>query len=106
MIEKRSLRLRLGQREPAKVYIQESDLPLPMASDGTYAAAMVTVEDMTAFVDRLMREFDAAANMDWQLIDWGKATVEQTSSLSKEFENFVGMHIGADIVRGNRKFSW
>jgi hypothetical protein len=56
-----------GQREPAKVYVQESDLPLilPMASDGTYAAAMASVSDMKAFVDRLTRESDAAVNMDW-----------------------------------------
>jgi len=60
-----------GQREPARIYIQESDLPLilPMASDGTYTAAMATVGDMKIFVDRLMRESDAAANMDWWPID-------------------------------------
>jgi hypothetical protein len=60
-----------GQREPARIYIQESDLPLilPMASDGRYAAAMGSVEGMKALVDRLMRQSDAAANMDWQLID-------------------------------------
>ncbi|MGY4508198.1 hypothetical protein [Bradyrhizobium sp. USDA 3650] len=60
-----------GQREPARLYIQESNLPLilPMASDGTYAAAMATVDDMNTFVDRLMRKFDAAANMDWWLVD-------------------------------------
>ncbi|WP_454649216.1 hypothetical protein [Bradyrhizobium liaoningense] len=60
-----------GQREPARLYIQETDLPLilPMASDGTYAAAMTTVDDMNAFVDRLMRKSDAATNMDWWLVD-------------------------------------
>jgi hypothetical protein len=60
-----------GQREPAKLYIQESDLPLilPMASDGSYAAAMVSVEGMKALVDRVMKQADAAANMDWQFID-------------------------------------
>ena len=60
-----------GQREPARIYIQETDLPLilPMASDGTYAAAMATVDDMNVFVDRLMRKSDAAANMDWWLVD-------------------------------------
>ncbi|MBV8891627.1 hypothetical protein [Bradyrhizobium sp.] len=60
-----------GPREPAKIYIQESDLPLilPKASDGTYAAAMATVDDMNAFVERLMKEADAAANMDWWLVD-------------------------------------
>ena len=56
-----------GQREPAKIYIQESDLPLilPMASDGRYAAAMASAEDMKVLVDRLMKQSDAAANMDW-----------------------------------------
>jgi hypothetical protein len=56
-----------GQRKPASIYIQESDLPLihPMASDGTYAAAMTTIDDKKVFVDRLMKEADAAANMDW-----------------------------------------
>jgi hypothetical protein len=56
-----------GRREPARIYLQEHDLPLilPMASDGTYAAAMATVNDMNVLVDRLARESDAAANMDW-----------------------------------------
>ena len=58
-IEKFVAYLWSGRREPARLYIQESDLPLflPMASNGTYAAAMATVDDMNAFVDRLMREF-------------------------------------------------
>jgi hypothetical protein len=56
-----------GRRQPARLYIQETDLPLilPMASDGTYTAAMATVDDMNAFVERLMKEADASANMDW-----------------------------------------
>jgi hypothetical protein len=60
-----------GQREPAKIYIQESDLPLilPMASDGRYAAAMASVEDMKVLVDHLMKQSDAAANMDWPLME-------------------------------------
>jgi len=40
-----------------------------MASDGSYAAAMANVVDMNAFVDRLIRKFDAAANMDWWLTE-------------------------------------
>ncbi len=38
-----------GAREPARIYIQESELPLilPHASDGTYSAAMASTEDMT-----------------------------------------------------------
>jgi hypothetical protein len=60
-----------GGREPARIYIQDSALRLflPMASDGTYAAAMTTVDDMNALVDRLMKETDASANMDWWQID-------------------------------------
>lgn len=60
-----------GKREPARLYILESDLPLilPMASDGTYAAAMATVDDMNTFVNSLMRKFDAAANMNWWPVD-------------------------------------
>jgi hypothetical protein len=60
-----------GEREPARIYIQESDLPLvlPMARDGTYAAAMATVDKMNEFVDHLTRRSDAAANMDWWLMN-------------------------------------
>ncbi len=60
-----------GQREPARIYIQQAGLPLilPMASDGTYAAAMASVNDMNSLVDRLMKECDAAANMDWGHIE-------------------------------------
>jgi hypothetical protein len=67
-IEKFIVYLWSGPREPARIYIQESDLPLilPMASNGTYGAAMATVDDMNAFVERLMKEADAAANMDWR----------------------------------------
>jgi hypothetical protein len=58
----------LGAREPARIYlIEDSTIPtiLPMASDGTYAAAMQSVENMRSFVDRLTTAFDDAANMDW-----------------------------------------
>ena len=60
-----------GPRAPARSYIQESDLPLilPMASDGRYAAAMATVDDMEAFIRRLMHQFDASSNMDWALMN-------------------------------------
>jgi hypothetical protein len=56
-----------GPRAPAKHYIQESSLPLilPMASDGTYRAAMASVESMKAFVDYETRRWDDAGNMDW-----------------------------------------
>jgi hypothetical protein len=56
-----------GAREPARIYIQESDLPLvlPYASDGTYSAAMASVRAMTEYVDRTGKEWDRAANMEW-----------------------------------------
>jgi hypothetical protein len=56
-----------GPREAARLYIQESGLPLilTMAQDGTYKAAMSSVEDMSELVAGLSREADDAANMDW-----------------------------------------
>jgi hypothetical protein len=56
-----------GRRAPARVYLEETSLPtiLTMASDGTYASAMRSVEEMEEFVDALTRQLDNAANMDW-----------------------------------------
>ena len=56
-----------GQRAPARIYIQESDLPLilPCASDGTYSAAMASVQAMTEYVHHQTEEWDRASNMDW-----------------------------------------
>jgi hypothetical protein len=56
-----------GSREPARIYIQDSDLPLilPMAQDGTYKLAMSSIAEMISFVDHLSARFDNAANMDW-----------------------------------------
>lgn len=56
-----------GPREPAKIYIQRSELPIimTMIADGSYATAMTSVESMESFVDHLSGEFDRAANMDW-----------------------------------------
>jgi hypothetical protein len=56
-----------GPREPARMYIQDSDLELilPMASDGTYARAMASSEAMQDLIDRLHYMWDQAANMDW-----------------------------------------
>jgi hypothetical protein len=56
-----------GVRTPARVHLEDVALPtiLPLASDGTYAAAMRSAEDMQEFVERLGRSFDRAANMDW-----------------------------------------
>jgi hypothetical protein len=66
-IEKFIAYLWSGQRKPAQIYIQESSLPLilPKASDGTYAAAMASVNDMQDFVDHLSKQRDDAGNMDW-----------------------------------------
>jgi hypothetical protein len=56
-----------GSREPARIYIQDYNLPLilPMAQDGTYKKAMASVSEMTSFVEHLSAQFDNAANMDW-----------------------------------------
>lgn len=56
-----------GKRGPAKLYIQESDLPLILtfAADGTYQKAMKSTKSMKDFLDRLCYEFDQAANMDF-----------------------------------------
>lgn len=56
-----------GHRAPAKLYIQDSYLPviLTYAANGTYAQAMVSTEEMDSFVTHLSNESDRAANMDW-----------------------------------------
>jgi hypothetical protein len=56
-----------GEREPAQIYIQETELPLilPCASDGTYSSAMASKEDMQRYVDHMTDQWDKAANMDW-----------------------------------------
>jgi hypothetical protein len=56
-----------GEREPAKLYIQESDLPLILtyAADGTYQKAMNSAKDMEEFVDYLHAQWERAANMDF-----------------------------------------
>lgn len=56
-----------GPRAPARLYVQESQLPiiLPHATDGLYARAMHSLDEMTALVDHLSHEWDRAANMDW-----------------------------------------
>jgi hypothetical protein len=56
-----------GARAPARIYLQEWDLPLilPMATDGTYARAMSSVDEMNEFAEYLGNESDNAANMDW-----------------------------------------
>ena len=56
-----------GARTPAKLYIQESGLPLILtqAADGTYADAMSSEEAMTEFMDYQMALHDRYANMDF-----------------------------------------
>jgi hypothetical protein len=56
-----------GGREPAKIYIQETELPLilPYASDGAYSSAMASKKDMQRYVDQMTERFDNAVNMDW-----------------------------------------
>lgn len=56
-----------GDREPARIYIQDCELPLILtyAKDGTYAQCMISVEEMEAFADHLSREMDRHANMDF-----------------------------------------
>lgn len=55
-----------GALVPARHYLF-SDLPsiLSYATDGTYARAMQSEEDILSFVDGLTRRFEQAANMDW-----------------------------------------
>lgn len=56
-----------GDRAPAKLYIQDSYLPiiLTYAANGTYAQAMTSTEEMNSFITHLSHEVDRAANMDW-----------------------------------------
>lgn len=56
-----------GEREAARIYIQDWSLPIimTMARDGTYATAMRSPEDMEAFARYLGEKMDNSANMDW-----------------------------------------
>ncbi len=56
-----------GSRAPARIYLEEYDLPtiLTMASDGSYVSAMQSVDHMEEFAEHLSRSFDIAADMDW-----------------------------------------
>jgi hypothetical protein len=55
-----------GDLAPAKLYLQEADLPiiLTYASDGTYQGAMTSLEAMESLVEGMTHEIDRAANMD------------------------------------------
>lgn len=52
---------------PAMHYIQECELPtiLPYAANGTYGTASESIEFMQEFAEKIMWDFDNAANMDW-----------------------------------------
>ncbi len=56
-----------GDRAPIRLYVQDSGLPtiLTFAADGTYKAAMVSLEAMKELIDQLNYHIDLAANMDW-----------------------------------------
>lgn len=56
-----------GEREPARIYLQRTSLPviLTMADDGTYARAMRSCEEMENLAEHLVGEWDRSANMDW-----------------------------------------
>jgi hypothetical protein len=67
LIERFITHLWSGARAPARIYIQESGLPLILtyASNGTYRKAMQSLPDMESFTDALAHEFDLSANMDF-----------------------------------------
>ncbi|MDP8259549.1 MAG: hypothetical protein P9L96_00875 [Candidatus Gygaella obscura] len=67
VIEKFIDHLWSGEREPARLYIQENNMPtiLTMAANGHYSQAMNSVEDMKEFLDYFGHEWDNFANMDW-----------------------------------------
>ncbi len=56
-----------GSLEPARLYIQESNLPLilTMTKDGSYLKAMKSTRNMKALIDDLNHRFDQSINMDW-----------------------------------------
>jgi hypothetical protein len=56
-----------GSRSPARIYLQEYDLPLilTMAQKGEYARAMASEDDMTAFAHHLAVVMDRHADMDF-----------------------------------------
>jgi len=56
-----------GPRAPAELYIQQGQLPiiLTYVSNGTYARAMRSTDEMNALVGHLSHQLDQAANMDW-----------------------------------------
>lgn len=57
----------LSELKSAMHYVMDSSLPtiLTLASDGAYARAMTSTEDMESFIKHLCYQFDQSANMDW-----------------------------------------
>ncbi len=56
-----------GGREPARMYLHDSELPviLTYAADGTYAAAMNSINSMNEFMEYEQARWDRAADMDF-----------------------------------------
>jgi hypothetical protein len=56
-----------GSRAPARLYLQDSYLPvvLTYAADGTYQTAMTSEETMAHFIEGLQNLFAQSADMDW-----------------------------------------
>ena len=56
-----------GDIAPAMHYTQECELPtiLPYAANGTYRTVSKSMELMQEFAEKIMWDFDNAANMDW-----------------------------------------
>lgn len=54
-------------REPARIYLQRTNLPviLTMAADGTYARAMQSCEEMESLAEYLADQWSRSADMDW-----------------------------------------
>lgn len=54
-------------REPARIYLQRTNLPaiLTMAADGTYARAMQSCEEMESLAEYLVGQWSRSADMDW-----------------------------------------
>ena len=67
LVEKFIDHLWSGPRALAKIYIQESNLPLILSrvAQGDYNKAMASESEMIEFVAHLNAEIDLAANMDW-----------------------------------------
>lgn len=67
LIKKFAAHIWTGERSPAKIYIQDYQLPavLTFVEDGTYDAAMRSDADMSKFASFIAESMDNAANMDF-----------------------------------------